>query len=55
METQETYVLTPGTVGAITAATRDDWYWRGADGSTYDAQAFAARCHALLEDAAAAA
>jgi hypothetical protein len=55
MEMQETFTLVPGTVGAITATTGDDWHWRGADGAEYDAQAFAARCHALLETEAAAA
>ncbi len=54
VETQETFVLTRGTVGAITGTTGDDWLWRGADGAAYDAQAFAARCHALLEEEAAA-
>ena len=55
VEQQETFVLTPGTVGAITASTGDDWLWRGSDGTGYDAQAFAARCLALLEEDAAAA
>ena len=55
VEQQETFVLTPGTVGAITATTGDDWLWRGTDGTGYDAQAFAARCLALLDEEAAAA
>ena len=55
VDQQETFALLPGTVGAITATTRDDWFWRAADGTMYDAQAFAARCHALLDEAAAAA
>jgi hypothetical protein len=55
VELQETFTLVPGTVGAITATTGDDWYWRGEDGALHDAQAFAARCHALLDEEAAAA
>jgi len=46
---EETFALAPGTVGAL-GATGDNWLWCAADGTTYDAGALAARCHALLEE-----